>query len=100
VRPAPRRLLIGAALFTVTDGVSTPLAAYGVFLPVFAETFAWSRGAVSAAVSMSVDYHRGRARPRALRTSAARRPAESCTCQAAEAGLKPAEPANRQSPYR
>ena len=43
VRPAPRRWLIVAALFSVTYGVLTPLAAYGVFLPVFAETFAWSR---------------------------------------------------------
>ena len=43
MRPAPRRWLIVAALFTVTYGVLTPLAAYGVFLPVFAETFAWSR---------------------------------------------------------
>ena len=39
VRPASRRWLIVAALFVVTYGVSTPLAAYGVFLPVFAETF-------------------------------------------------------------
>ena len=49
-----RRWLIVAALFTVTYGVSTPLAAYGVFLPVFAETFAWSRGAISAALSVNL----------------------------------------------
>lgn len=54
MRPAPRRWLIVAALFTVTYGVSTPLAAYGVFLPVFAETFAWSRGAISAALSVNL----------------------------------------------
>src|SRR4029453_9441607 len=33
---------------------STPLAAYGVFLPVFAETFGWSRGAISAALSVNL----------------------------------------------
>jgi MFS family permease len=54
VRPAPRRWLIVAALFTVTYGVSTPLAAYGVFLPVFAETFAWSRGAIATALSVNL----------------------------------------------
>jgi len=54
VRPASRRWLIVAALFTVTYGVSTPLAAYGVFLPVFAETFGWSRGAISSALSVNL----------------------------------------------
>jgi MFS family permease len=54
VRSASRRWLIVAALFTVTYGVSTPLAAYGVFLPVFAETFAWSRGAISTALSLNL----------------------------------------------
>jgi MFS family permease len=54
VRPAARRWLIVAALFTVTYGVSTPLAAFGVFLPVFAETFGWSRGAISTALSMNL----------------------------------------------
>jgi MFS family permease len=54
VRPASRRWLIVAALFVVTYGVSTPLAAYGVFLPVFAETFGWSRGAISAALSVNL----------------------------------------------
>ena len=54
MRPASRRWLIVAALFTVTYGVSTPLAAYGVFLPVFAETFAWSRGAISTALSVNL----------------------------------------------
>ena len=54
MRPASRRWLIVAALFTVTYGVSTPLAAYGVFLPVFAETFGWSRGAISSALSVNL----------------------------------------------
>jgi len=54
MRPASRRWLIVAALFTVTYGVSTPLAAYGVFLPVFAETFAWSRGAIATALSLNL----------------------------------------------
>jgi MFS family permease len=43
-----------AALFTVTFGISMPLAAYGVFLPVIAETFGWSRGAISAALSVNL----------------------------------------------
>jgi MFS family permease len=54
VRPAARRWWIVAALFTVTFGVSTPLAAFGVFLPVFAETFGWSRGAISTALSVNL----------------------------------------------
>ena len=54
MRSTSRRWLIVAALCTVTYGVSTPLAAYGVFLPVFAENFAWSRGAISAALSVNL----------------------------------------------
>src|SRR3989442_2592821 len=54
VRPAVRRWLIVAALFTVIYGVSTPLAAFGVFLPVFAETFGWSRGAIATALSTNL----------------------------------------------
>src|SRR2546425_10855109 len=54
VRPAARRWLIVAALFTVIYGVSTPLAAFGVFLPVFAETFGWSRGAIATALSTNL----------------------------------------------
>ena len=42
------------ALFVVTYGISTPLAAYGVFLPVLAETFGWSRGALSTALSINL----------------------------------------------
>ena len=45
-RPDTRRWLIVAALFVVTYCISTPLAAYGVFLPVLAEHFGWSRGAI------------------------------------------------------
>ncbi|MEX2221417.1 MAG: MFS transporter [Candidatus Rokuibacteriota bacterium] len=54
VRPPARRWLIVAALFVVTYGISTPLAAYGVFLPVLAEHFGWSRGAISAALSVNL----------------------------------------------
>lgn len=43
-----------ASLFVVTYGTSTPLAAYGVFLPVFAEEFAWSRGAIATALSINL----------------------------------------------
>jgi MFS family permease len=50
----PRRWLIVAALFAVTFGISMPLAAYGVFLPIIAETFGWSRGAISAALSINL----------------------------------------------
>jgi MFS family permease len=46
--------LIVAALFIVIYGVSTPLAAYGVFLPVFAEAFGWSRGAIAGALSVNL----------------------------------------------
>src|SRR5207244_6244969 len=54
VRPLPRRWLIVLALSVVTYGISTPLAAYGVFLPVFAEVFGWSRGAISTALSVNL----------------------------------------------
>jgi MFS family permease len=54
VRPPARRWLIVAALFVVTYGISTPLAAYGVFLPVIAEAFGWSRGAISTALSLNL----------------------------------------------
>jgi MFS family permease len=53
-RPVTRRWLIVAALFVVTYGIATPLAAYGVFLPVLAEHFGWSRGAISAALSVNL----------------------------------------------
>jgi len=43
-----------AALFVVTCGISIPLAAYGVFLPVLAEAFGWSRGAISTGLSINL----------------------------------------------
>ena len=54
MRPSARRWLIVLALFVVTYGISTPLAAYGVFLPVLAETFGWSRGAIATALSINL----------------------------------------------
>src|SRR6267143_156375 len=54
VRPPARRWLIVAALFVVTYGISTPLAASGVFLHVIAEAFGWSRGAISTALSLNL----------------------------------------------
>lgn len=49
-----RRWLIVAALFAITYAMSTPLAAFGVFLPVLAEEFGWSRGAISMALSINL----------------------------------------------
>lgn len=54
VRAHARRWLIVAALFVAIFGVSVPLAAFGVFLPVLAEHFGWTRGAVSAALSLNL----------------------------------------------
>ena len=54
MRPSARRWLVVAALFAVTYGVSTPLASFGVFLPIFADTFGWSRGAISTALSINL----------------------------------------------
>jgi MFS family permease len=54
VRPAARRWLVVLALFVVTYAISTPLAAYGVFLPVLAETFGWPRGAIATALSINL----------------------------------------------
>jgi MFS family permease len=54
VRPSARRWLVVLALFVVTYGISTPLAAYGVFLPILAETFGWSRGAIATALSINL----------------------------------------------
>jgi len=54
VRPTVRRRLTVAALFVVTFGIATPLAAFGVFLPVLAEAFGWSRGAISTALSINL----------------------------------------------
>jgi len=49
-----QRWLIAAALFAVVFSASSPLAAFGVFLPVLAEHFGWSRGAISVALSMAL----------------------------------------------
>jgi MFS transporter, OFA family, oxalate/formate antiporter len=54
MRPTVRRRLTVAALFVVTCGIATPLAAFGVFLPVLAEAFGWSRGAISTALSINL----------------------------------------------
>jgi MFS family permease len=54
MRPTVRRRVTVAALFVVTCGISTPLAAYGVFLPVLAEAFGWSRGGISTALSINL----------------------------------------------
>jgi MFS family permease len=54
VRAPARRWLVVLALFVVTYGISTPLAAYGVFLPVLADTFGWSRGAIATALSINL----------------------------------------------
>ncbi len=43
-----------AALFVVTFGISMPFAAYGVFLPVIADAFGWSRGAIATALSLNL----------------------------------------------
>jgi len=43
-----------AALFVVTYAMATPLAAYGVFLSILTDTFGWSRGAVSSALSINL----------------------------------------------
>jgi MFS family permease len=54
VPPLTRRWLIVAAFFFVTFGISMPLAAFGVFLPIIAETFGWSRGAIATALSLNL----------------------------------------------
>ena len=54
MRAPARRWLVVLALFVVTYGISTPLAAYGVFLPVLADTFGWSRGAIATALSINL----------------------------------------------
>ena len=54
MRSVTRRWGIVAALFVVTFGISMPLAAFGVFLPIMAETFGWSRGAIASALSINL----------------------------------------------
>jgi len=53
MRLTQQRWLVVAALFTTTFGVANPFAAFGVFLPVLAEEFGWSRGAISVALSIN-----------------------------------------------
>src|SRR5207247_7594447 len=57
VRASPlvsQRWLIAGALFAVVFSASSPIAAFGVFLPVLAEHFGWSRGAISVALSTAL----------------------------------------------
>ena len=42
------------ALFATVSADSTPVSAFGVFLPVLATAFGWSRGAVSVALSINM----------------------------------------------
>jgi MFS family permease len=52
--PRSQRWLIAAALFAVVFSASSPIAAFGVFLPALADAFGWSRGAISVALSMAL----------------------------------------------
>jgi MFS family permease len=54
MRPTVRRRLTVAALFVVTFGIATPVAAFGVFLSVLSGSFGWSRGAISTALSINL----------------------------------------------
>jgi MFS family permease len=53
MRLAQRRWLVVGGLFAITFGLANPFAAFGVFLPVLAEEFGWSRGAISVALSIN-----------------------------------------------
>ena len=53
MRSRHERWLVVAALFTVTFTLANPFAAFGVFLPVLAQEFGWSRGAISVALSIN-----------------------------------------------
>ena len=53
-RARPAALAHRGALFLITFGMATPFASYGVFLPILAEQFGWSRGAISAALSINL----------------------------------------------
>src|SRR5689334_22217507 len=50
---APRWRVV-VALFTVTSCIATAVSTFGVFLPVLSDAFGWSRGAVSAVLSISL----------------------------------------------
>jgi len=52
-RISPRWRVV-LALFAVVSGISTSVSAFGVFLPVLAAAFDWSRGAVSVALSINL----------------------------------------------
>jgi MFS family permease len=48
------RWRVVGALFVVVACVATSVSAFGVFLPVLAEAFGWSRGAISVALSINL----------------------------------------------
>lgn len=50
---APRWRVV-VALFAVTSCIATAVSTFAVFLPVLADGFAWSRGAVSVALSINL----------------------------------------------
>ena len=50
---APRWRVV-VALFTVTSCIATAVSTFGVFLPVLCDAFGWSRGAVSAVLSVNL----------------------------------------------
>lgn len=50
---APRWRVV-VALFVVTSCIATAVSTFGVFLPVLADAFGWSRGAVSLVLSISL----------------------------------------------
>ena len=54
MRPRDQRWLVVAALFTMTFALANPFAAFGVFLPILAQEFGWSRGAISVAFSINL----------------------------------------------
>jgi MFS family permease len=50
----PQRWRVVTALLAVITCVASSLSAFGVFLPVLTEVFGWSRGAVSAALTVNM----------------------------------------------
>src|SRR6266446_6061188 len=48
------RWRVVVALFAVTSCIAAAVSTFGVFLPVLSDTFGWSRGAVSVALSISL----------------------------------------------
>ena len=53
-RRVPARWRVVLALFAVVAGISMSVSAFGVFLPVLAASFDWSRGAISVALSINM----------------------------------------------